>query len=433
MRLGDLVRVKHGWPFKSESFSEALSGKPIVVAVGNFRYTGGFRFDVTPTKEYLAEYPREYELSPGDILLVMTCQTPGGEILGVPARIPDDGRVYLHNQRLGRVVIERPDITDSGFLYQVFLSREFNQELFATSSGTKILHTAPSRIEAFRFKLPSLPEQEAIAAVLTALDGKIELNRSLSRTLESTCAALFKSWFVDFDPVIAKAEGKRPPRMTEEFARLFPSSLVDVGPMRVPQGWDVEPLDSIARYQNGLALQKHRPSPGGPRLPVIKIAQLRAGGPGEDEWASCDINPKCVLDDGDVVFSWSGSLLVTIWCGGKGALNQHLFKVTSERFPKWFYHQWTLVHLPEFQAIAADKATTMGHIRRYHLTDALCCVPPPNVIELADELLSPCMNRIVATRLESRTLEALRGLLLPKLLSGEVTVRDAERVVEEAV
>jgi type I restriction enzyme S subunit len=128
-RLGEMVEIKHGWPFKSELFSEDLTGLPIVVGVGNFRYTGGFRFGETSVKEYRGDYPKEYELAADDILLVMTCQTAGGEILGIPARVPDDGRVYLHNQRLGKVAVRDPARVDPDFLYWLFHSRDFNREL----------------------------------------------------------------------------------------------------------------------------------------------------------------------------------------------------------------------------------------------------------------------------------------------------------------
>src|SRR5690242_9175523 len=121
-RLGDLVQIKHGWPFKSELYDQVREGRPIVVSVGNFRYTGGFRFDETTVNEYQGTYPNEYELVAGDILLIMTCQTAGGEILGVPARVPSDGHVYLHNQRLGKVIVREPRRVDSGFLYQLFRS-----------------------------------------------------------------------------------------------------------------------------------------------------------------------------------------------------------------------------------------------------------------------------------------------------------------------
>mgnify|MGYP001792679573 CR=1 FL=1 len=178
VRLGELVEIRHGWAFKSKFFSPKRLGRPIVVAIGNFQYTGGFRFDSTAQKEYSGEYPTEYELRAGDTLLVMTCQTAGGEILGIPARVPNDGRVYLHNQRLGLVRNKSTDF-DADYLYWLFLSRGFKQHLVASATGTKILHTAPSRIESFEFNLTPLPEQRAIAHILGTLDDKIELNRRM--------------------------------------------------------------------------------------------------------------------------------------------------------------------------------------------------------------------------------------------------------------
>jgi type I restriction enzyme S subunit len=433
MKLGDLISIKHGWPFKSELFSEDLTGRPIVVAVGNFQYTGGFRFESTTVKEYRGDYPEEYELEPGDVLLVMTCQTAGGEILGIPGRIPDDGRAYLHNQRLGKVVIKRPDLVTIDFLYWLFLWRDFNQELVASSSGTKIVHTAPSRIEAFEFELPPLEEQRAIGRILGALDDKIELNRQMSRTLEAMAQALFKSWFVDFDPVTAKAAGRKPYGMNEETAALFPSVFEESAEGAIPRGWQFKPLDKVAHYENGLALQNFRPT-GNEYLPVIKIRELRQGFSSSDsEKASPHIRAASIIDDGDVVFSWSGSLLVEIWCGGKGALNQHLFKVTSAKYPKWFYYFWTKEHLEEFQDIASGKATTMGHIQRHHLSAAQVVVPGAECLERADKLISPLIVDIINNRVQSRTLVRLRDALLPRLLSGEIHIRQAENLVAEAV
>ena len=134
--LRDLVDIKHGWAFKGEFFRETNQPKNVVVAIGNFDYSGGFRFDSTRTKEYLDFYPKEYELNPGNILLAMTCQTAGGEILGIPGRIPDDGKIYLHNQRLGKIIINDVGETDLSFIYWLCLWRNFNQHLFATATGT---------------------------------------------------------------------------------------------------------------------------------------------------------------------------------------------------------------------------------------------------------------------------------------------------------
>jgi type I restriction enzyme S subunit len=206
--------------------------------------------------------------------------------------------------------------------------------------------------------------------VLGALDDKIELNRRMNATLEAMARALFQSWFVDFDPVRAKQEGRKPTGMDDATAALFPDSFRESDVGEIPEGWDVLSLDKTAQYLNGLALQKYPPGDG-PTLPVIKIAQLRKGDSCGADRCNTELPPEYIVQDGDVLFSWSGSLEVELWCGGLGALNQHLFKVTSSEFPKWFYLLWTLHHLSEFRLIAAAKATTMGHIQRGHLTAAI--------------------------------------------------------------
>ena len=182
VRLGDLISVKHGYAFKGEDFSESNLEGPIVVTIGNFDYAGGFRFESTRIKRCVSEYPEEYMMQPGEILLAMTCQTSGGEILGIPGVIPDDGETYLHNQRLGKVVLKSNNV-DLKYLFWLFLSHDFNHHLYTTATGTKILHTAPKRIESYECQAPPLPEQKAIAHILGTLDDKIELNRKMNTTL----------------------------------------------------------------------------------------------------------------------------------------------------------------------------------------------------------------------------------------------------------
>ncbi len=258
---------------------------------------------------------------------------------------------------------------------------------------------------------PPLNEQRRIAAVLGALDDKIEINRKMNRTLEEMAQAIFKSWFIDFDG----------------HDDLLDSEL---GP--VPRGWEVRSLDEIADFLNGAACQKYPATDGEPWLPVIKIRELNQGVTAQTDRATATIPDKWHVRDGDVLFSWSGSLVVKVWTGGPGALNQHLFKVTSEAYPRWFFLSWVQHHLAEFQRIAADKATTMGHIKRHHLTDAKCTVPPGDVLAKVGALLEPVVKRQVANELESRTLAELRDTLLPKLISGELRVPEAEEVVEAA-
>lgn len=268
--------------------------------------------------------------------------------------------------------------------------------------------------------VPPIPEQRAIAHILGTLDDKIELNRRMSETLEATARALFKSWFVDFDPVRAKMEG-RDPGLPQALADLFPARLVDSELGEIPEGWEVKSLDQIARFLNGLALQKYPPV-GDRWLPVIKIAQLRAGNTAGADRASADLDADYVVKDGDILFSWSGSLDCALWAGGEGALNQHLFKVTSATYPRWLCYLGVHTHLDDFRHIAAGKATTMGHIQRHHLSDAKLVVPPAQLLVAMSEQLEPMIESLWKRQVESRTLAALRDTLLPKLISGELRV-----------
>ena len=313
---------------------------------------------------------------------------------------------------------------DVQWAYYELLTRDIN----GMDSGSAIPSTNREAFYSLPVSVPPFPEQRAIAHILGTLDDKIELNRRMNETLEALARALFTSWFVDFDPVRAKMEG-RDTGLPEDIADLFPNRLVESELGEIPEGWRLRPLDSVARFQNGLALQKFRPAENETRLPVVKIAQLRAGETNSGEWASSTIKPGCIIENGDVVFSWSGSLLVQMWCGGRAALNQHLFKVTSEEYPKWFYLHSVLSHFPEFQQTAKDKATTMGHIRRHHLTDALCVVPPDGVIARVSEMFGGLLERQVANEVAGRALVTLRNTLLPKLVSGELRVNVLEAAV----
>ena len=311
-------------------------------------------------------------------------------------------------------------------------------EMRALTYGTVFDTITRRTFDDWLLPLPPLTEQRAIAHILGTLDDKIELNRRMNETLEEMARAIFKSWFVDFDPVRAKMDGswrrgESLPGMPAEMYDLFPSRLVDSELGEIPEGWEVKALDEIANFRNGLALQKLRPKENEERLPVVKIAQLRSGKADSDEWATTSITPECIIDDGAIIFSWSGSLLVKVWCGGRAALNQHLFKVTSRQYPKWFYLHCTQSHLPEFQRIAADKATTMGHIKRHHLSEAKCVIPNQTLLSAVDDTFVKFLSKCITINVESRTLADLRDTLLPKLISGELRVRDAEKFMESVV
>ena len=333
------------------------------------------------------------------------------------------------------VAIIRPDAEklDPRFLRYFLVSPEMQAKLlsWSGSGGTRNALTK-GMIESFDVQAPGdIDAQRAIAHILGTQDDKIELNRRTNETLEAMARALFKSWFVDFDPVRAKAEGKDP-GLPKPLADLFPDSFEDSELGEIPKGWKVKSIDEVADFLNGLALQKY-PSREGPTLPVIKIAQLRNGDTEGADRCNTDLPPDYVINDGDVLFSWSGSLECVLWAGGKGALNQHLFKVTSAQFPKWFYYLSVHQQLPDFRQIAAGKATTMGHIQRRHLTDAKVVVPGPPIFNMADKVITPLIEQVMQRRVESRTLATLRDTLLPNLISGELRLHDAIRLTTGAM
>lgn len=194
---------------------------------------------------------------------------------------------------------------------------------------------------------------------------------------------------------------------------------------RIPDGWQESSLLSIADYLNGLAMQKYRPKDDEQGLPVLKIKELRQGSCDfNSELCSPSIKPEYIVHDGDVIFSWSGSLLVDLWCGGTCGLNQHLFKVTSSTYDKWFYYAWTNHHLQKFAAIAKDMATTMGHIKREELSKAEVLIPSQSDYDRIGGLLAPLYDLVIANRIENRKLASLRDELLPQLMSGQLDVSE---------
>ena len=220
--IGDCCSIRHGYAFEGPDMSARATDGPIVVSIGNFQYTGGFRFGATTLKRATIDPPKDYVLQPGDVLVAMTCQTPDGEILGIPGMIPDDGRTYLHNQRLGLVVSKEEVPTSKPFLFYLFCSQPFNRHLVERATGTKVKHTSPTTIEGFEFALPPLPEQRKIADILTTWDEALEKLDSLIEAQERRKKALMQQLLTGKRrfPAFAKKPWKKL-RMNEVLKRIF--------------------------------------------------------------------------------------------------------------------------------------------------------------------------------------------------------------------
>ena len=234
-------------------------------------------------------------------------------------------------------------LADTSYIYW-YLTQNYITEYLQTvaeHNASAYPSLRPSDIEDLQCLLPPLSVQHAIARTLDTLDSKIDANQKINETLEAMAQAIFRDWFVNFGPTRAKMEG-RAPYLAPDLWKLFPDKLDNKGK---PEGWESKPLDQIAEFLNGLALQKFPASDLEASLPVIKIAELRNGITKKSNRASTNIPDEYIVRDGDFLFSWSGSLLAKFWTKGKGALNQHLFKVTSPKYPAWFFSQWVQHHM----------------------------------------------------------------------------------------
>lgn len=311
---------------------------------------------------------------------------------------------YIASTKL--MILRAHEDIDPQYLYQILRSNDTLTQLqmLAESRSGTFPQITYSELSNIMVSLPSQKAQKNIVSILASLDRKIELNNKINADLEEMAQAIFKNWFVDFEPF---KNGK----------------FVDSELGMIPEGWKVGRLTEIASYMNGLAMQKFPPENNEDSLPVLKIKELGQGFCGTDsDRCSCNIKDECRIHNGDVIFSWSGTLLVDVWCGGDCGLNQHLFKVTSKDYPKWFYYYWTKHHLQEFIHIAKDKAVTLGHIKRGHLEEAMVAIPDNDSMEKAHELFEPILSKMISLRLENSRLSLLRDTLLPRLMSGEIEV-----------
>ncbi len=331
------------------------------------------------------------------------------------------------------LAIIRPDLSRVDPYFLLYCLKDKKRLNRAKSNVVQSVQSNLSLTEIKKIEIPEYPKeyQIKISEALKIFDDKIELNQKMNQSLEEIAKTLFKSWFINFDPVKAKAEG-RPTGLSKEISDLFPDSFEDSELGEIPKGWEVKALDEIAEFLNGLALQKYPEDEECPRYPVLKIAQLREGSTKSQDVFSSNIPDEFIIRNGDYIFSWSGSLLAKFWLGDDAALNQHLFKVTSENYPKWFFAGWVEKHLDMFSSIASSKATTMGHIKRGDLKDAKTVVPPIEVISSFGECFSPIREKANLCLLENNNLVDLRDALLPKLISGELKIPDAENLIEEA-
>lgn len=382
-KLSDVMDLIGGGTPKT-SKAEYWNGTIPWLSVKDFN--NGFRY-VYETEKTITELGLENSstklLQKGDVII--SARGTVGEIATIPFPMAFNQSCYGLRAKRG--------IVTSDYLY--YLIKHNVSVLKKNTHGSVFDTITRNTFDNIEVEIPSIKIQEKIASILSDYDEKIELNNAINNNLEQQAQAIFANEFLSLDTL--------------------------------PEGWKQAGLIDIADYLNGLAMQKYRPNADEIGIPVLKIKELRQGCCDDNsELCSPNIKSDYIIHDGDVIFSWSGSLLVDLWCGGICGLNQHLFKVTSSKYDKWFYYAWTKHHLDRFVAVAADKATTMGHIKRDELAKAEVLIPNEADYNRIGALLQPMYEMIISNRIENKKLAVTRDTLLPKLMNGVLDVSNID-------
>lgn len=367
--------------------------------------------------------------APGDVLL-----SHKGTV-GKVALVPDDAPLFVCSPQTTFWRTRNTKVLDRKYLYVFMRSAAFHHQLAARAGETDMApYVSLTSQRGLLVTLPPIEVQKAIASVISALDDKIDLNRRMNDTLEAMARAIFKDWFVDFGPTRAKLEG-RVPYLAPQIWACFSDRLEIAGQ---PHGWKTEPVYDQALWINGAAYKDMHFSAEPDALPVVKIAELKNGITKTTRFTNTDLGERYKIRNGELLFSWSGnpdtSIDTFVWTGGEAWLNQHIFAVRSNgKRSKPFLYSMLKLLKAEFAEIARNKQTTgLGHVTQQDLIRLKIAAPSESVQKAFDEVTDPLFARLTANLSENQKLAATRDFLLPKLMSGAIGVRNAEKMVEAA-
>lgn len=347
------------------------------------------------------------ELMPNDILFVNK-GTPGRVCL-----VPDPVSFCAAQDMIG--LRANPELVDYRYLLAVLRSPAIQRKIQNYHVGIAIPHFKKEDLKNLCIPLPGMATQRKIGEAYFAISEKIENNNAICAELEAMAKLLYDYWFVQFD--YPDENGK--PYKSSGGKMVWSEELK----REIPEGWNAGNLYNIADFINGLACQKFRPEVGGESLPVIKIGEMHDGITEKTERVRADIPPKNIIQDGDILFSWSATLETMIWTGGVGGLNQHIFKVIPKLCSKHYVYQQLSAYILNFVKMAEARKTTMGHITTDHLKQSKIALPPKNIVALYEERVESIYSMVLTCRQENRNLASLRDFLLPLLMNGQVVIK----------
>ncbi|GAA0250349.1 restriction endonuclease subunit S [Pseudomonas rhodesiae] len=430
--LGDLFKVKHGFAFKGEHFTNEKH-KTVLVTPGNFAVGGGFKDE--KRRYYRGPILSDYILKPGQIVVTMTDLSKEADTLGFAGRIPDDSNTWLHNQRVGLLEFKHKAPAIPRFVEYLLRSHEYRSWVIGSATGTTVKHTSPGRIESFTTRIPPLAEQRAIAYILGSFDDKIALIRQRNQTLESMARALFHDWFVDFGPVRAKVEG-REPYLPTEIWKIFPKRFDASGK---PEGWDEKPLSSMFTIIGGGTPKTSITEYWGGDIPWFSVVDTPSASDVFVITTEKSITEQGLTESsarrvpkGTTIISARGTVGNLAITGCPMTFNQSCYGLQGVAGIGDYF-----VYLTAQQMV--DQLKSMAHgsvfstITRQTFEAIKRPLPPPEIIKKFEALVLEWFEEIFSSVEESRTLVSLRDTLLPKLISGELRIKDAKRFIEDNI
>lgn len=390
--LRDYIKVKHGFAFKGDHISTEDNGI-VLVTPGNFSIGGGFKEE--KCKFFDGEYPSDYVLKPDDLIVTMTDLSKAVDTLGYSALVPNGKRIYLHNQRIGLVQIIDDASIDKHFLYWFMRTPCYQKTIAATSSGSTVHHTSPNRIMDVEIELPDFKNQRLIATFLDNIESKINTNKKINENLFEQMQALYKAWFIDFEP----------------FGGVRPSNWYDTN------------IYAIANIIYGAPFASKLFNTDGLGKPIIRIRDLK-----EQEFVTFTTEEHAkghLIQPGDIVVGMDGEFRPYIWGNEPAWLNQRVCIFESNRPQGKAFVLYTIK--PLLNKIEQTKvATTVIHIGKKDFDAFEIILPDEATLDSFDSITAPMIEQIVNNRLQNKRLAVLRDTLLPKLMSGELDVSNIE-------
>jgi type I restriction enzyme S subunit len=404
-RLGEVCDVVHGFAFKGQYFCDTPSDY-LLVTPGNFAIGGGFQ--TGKPKYYKGPVPKDYILARGDLIVTMTDLSKQGDTLGYSALVPKNDK-YLHNQRIGLVTMTSKHVLTE-YIYWLMRTKNYQKYIVNHSSGSTVKHTSPKLILSYEINLPPLPTQRAIAATLSCFDDKIALNHRINANLEAHAQAIFKSWFVDFEPFKG---GK----------------FVDSELGQIPKGWRVGSLENLGFITGGATPSKEKSKyftmPGNgiswitPKDLSVNKDKFISFGESDITNEGYKNSSTKLMPKGTVLFSSRAPIGYLAIANKELCTNQGFKSVIPNNdigTAYVYYYLKTNLDIIENHA----SGSTFKEISGNTMKNITALIPDKDVLSKFSDLCSQIFKLQERNEAQSRTLAAIRDTLLPKLMSGEI-------------